>query len=324
MFVANMTGKAPLVLDDLVLFSRVVELGAFAKVARERGVPTSTVSRAVARLEAALDVRLVHRTTRVLRTTADGAALHQRALPALRELKEAVTSTAAAEHEPRGRLRITAPTDLGAAFVADVVSEYVAAHPSVSVEVSLTQEVVDLVKEGFDVALRAGRLTDSSLVARRVGGLESQLFASPAYLKRRGAPSSVKDLLRHDLVLFRAIDGGSSWTLDGPRGEVKLDVKGRVGGDDFLFVRAAALAGAGIALMPRVICASELRDGRLVRVLEPWESRASALYFVYPTARHVPAKVTAFRDFLLARFTEPHAGRGAAERRGSRRGASVR
>jgi len=292
-------------LDDLALFSRVVELGSFAELARELGVPTSTVSRAVARLEAEMEVRLLHRTTRTLRTTAEGAALYARVQPALATLRTALRDAATSETEPRGPLRITAPTDLGATLVADMLCEFTAAYPGVSVEVSLTQRVVDLVREGFDLALRAGRLRDSSLVARRVGSLTAQLFASPRYLERRGTPRTLADLRGHDLILFRGRDGVANWKLKrGARESVTVEAHGRISGDDFLFVRESVIAGAGIGLMPRLICARALGEGDLVQVLEPWEEQGGNLAIVYPSSRHVPAKVTAFRDFLVRQFPE--------------------
>lgn len=308
-------------LDDLELFVRVAERGAFAQVARELGVPTSTVSRAVARLEEALKVRLLQRTTRSLRTTGEGQALYARAAPALLALKEAVRETETGETEPRGRLRLTAPADVGAALVADVVAEFTAAHPEVTVEACLSNRVVNLVQEGFDVALRAGRLADSSLIARRIGGLESHLFASPDYLKRHAAPRSPADLERHELVLFRARNGSAVWKLEGPRGQASTQVHGRIEGDDFLFVREAVRAGAGIGLMPRLICARELSDGSLVRVLPSWEERGAVLHFVYPSARHPAAKVTAFRDFVVRRFGTVLP---PSERRGSPDGGALR
>jgi len=304
-------------LDDLATFAKVVELGSFAELARELGVPTSTVSRAIARLESDMQVRLFHRTTRSLRTTAEGAALYARVQPALGTLHAALRDVETSESQPKGLLRITAPTDLGATLVADMVGEFTTAHPDVSVDVSLTQRVVDLVREGFDLALRAGRLRDSSLVARRVGVLSAQLFASPRYLERRGIPHAPADLREHDLVLFRGRDGVTTWKLRrGSREVTSFDARGRVSGDDFLFVREAVIAGAGIGLMPRLICTRALGDGDLVRVLAAWEEQGSDLSVVYPSSRHVPAKVTAFRDFVLRQFRDMA---GEPPKRGSRR-----
>jgi DNA-binding transcriptional LysR family regulator len=305
-------------LDDLALFSRVVELGSFAALARELGVPTSTVSRAVARLEAEMQVRLLHRTTRTLRTTTEGAALFARVQPALTTLRTALRDAATSESEPRGPLRITAPTDLGATLVADVLCEFCAAFPGVSVEVSLTQRVVDLVREGFDLALRAGPLRDSSLVARRVGTLTAQLFASPRYVERRGTPRSLAELREHELVLFRGQSGIANWKLGrGARESVSFEAHGRIAGDDFLFVREAVIAGAGIGLMPRLICARAIEEGDLLQVLEPWAAQGSSLAVVYPSSRHVPAKVTAFRDFVLRQF--PQTARESPRRTKARR-----
>jgi DNA-binding transcriptional LysR family regulator len=165
----------------------------------------------------------------------------------------------------------------------------------------LSNRTLNLIENGFDLAVRAGTPPQSSsMIARKVTSLESQLFAAPAYIERHGMPSSVVELNRHALVLFRPRDGAAEWNLSGPDGVQSVTAKGRIGCDDFNFVRATALAGAGVALMPRLIVANDLSTGRLVRVLPNHELRGNALYLVDPSARQLPARVSAFRDYLTA------------------------
>jgi len=290
-------------LDDLFGFVRVVELGAFAKAARELGVPTSTLSRAVGRLEAAMGVRLLHRTTRQLRVTEEGDELHRRVAPALLALRDAVRDVEQREAVPRGRLRVTAPTDIAQTFVADLLGDFTRAFPEVQLDIVATQRVVDLVAEGFDVALRAGVLRDSSLIVRRLGDMEGWLCASPDYLARHGTPRSPSEVAAHELVLFRPTRGRMRWELRvaGSRATT-LDVHGRIACDDYSVVRAALVAGAGLGILPGPVAARDVAEGRLVQVLGARTGILGALHLVYPSSRHVPAKVSAFRDFVVARF----------------------
>jgi DNA-binding transcriptional LysR family regulator len=287
-------------LNELALFLRVADTGSFTRAARDLGVPTSTVSRAVARLEEKLDVRLLHRTTRRVALTAEGSTLVDSTALPLATIRDAAAELADRRDEPHGVLRITAPADLVEPFVADAVARYVARYPGVRVEVELTSRVVDLVREGFDIAVRAGNLEDSSLTARKVADMDLELFASPAYLARRGEPKSAAELPAHDLVLFRPRDGRTVWKLEGPDGAVSIDARGRIAGGDFNFILAAIRSGGGIGLLPSVVALYHAHSNGIVRVLPKYKSSAGgALHLVYPSTRHVPAKVTAFRDVVF-------------------------
>jgi len=291
---------AALDLNDVAAFVRVVERSGFAKAARELGVPTSTLSRAVARLEAATGTRLVYRNTRAVTPTSEGQAFYAEVAPAMLTLQQAARAVDGNEREVRGRLRVSAPNDLGSTFVAGLVAGFTARYPLVDVNVELSMRQVNLVREGFDLALRASeKLNDSSLVARKAGDLEAALYASPGYLSAWGAPTELDDLDAHRCVLFRPDNGEAIWTLHGPEGVVERRVRGRIGGDDHSFVRGAALAGAGVALLPHLIAADDVASGRLVHVLPQYAMRGAALYVVYAAARVLPAKISAFRDFAL-------------------------
>jgi len=288
-------------LNDVAAFVRVVENSGFAKAARELGVPTSTISRAVARLEEAIGVRLLHRTTRNLSVTSEGHAFHQRVAPLVASLRDATRTVHSHNKEPEGLLRVTAPNDIGSAFLSDEVVRFADRYPLLSVELTLTNRKVNLVSEGLDVAVRAGKLESSSLVARKIGSLEIDLYASPGYAERARLPETLGDLSRHKIVAFGARDGKIRWQLSGARGQETIDLPCRIAGDDFGFVRASLVAGGGIGLIPRMIAATDVATGRLVRVLPDYSMNAGVLHVLYPSARQVPAKVSAFRDFLAKR-----------------------
>ena len=198
---------------------------------------------------------------------------------------------------PAGTLRIPAPVDLGLLFLAEVVTRYTARSPAVSVDVHLTGRVVDLVAEGFDVALRvASRLADSTLIVRRAAPILFHLFASPLYLARRGTPRGEADLAGHDRVVFRP--GPQSLRVAGPR-QAGAGRAARIVCDDLLFARDAVRSGAGIGLLPRFVAEADVMAGHLVRVVPRFERPAGYLHIVTPAARHVPRKVTGFRDLVL-------------------------
>ena len=285
-------------LNDVAAFVRVVENTGFAKAARELGVPTSTVSRAVARLEEAAGVRLLHRTTRNLSVTSEGHAFHQRVAPLVASLRDATLHLGTGGKEPEGLLRITAPNDIGSAFLSGEVVRFAERYPLLRVELKLTNHKLNLVSEGIDVAVRAGRLESSSLVARKVGTLQVELYAAPSYAERHRLPTTLDELSKHQIVAFGARDGKITWQLEGPRGQETLELACRIACDDFGFVRAVVSAGGGIGLIPRMLAASEVATGRLVRVLPDYGVKGAALHVIYPSARQVPVKVTAFRDFL--------------------------
>lgn len=290
---------AELDLNDVAMFVRVIEHAGFAKAARVLGVPTSTVSRAVSRLEVAAGLRLVHRNTRNVTATSEGTSFYADVAPLVVALRRAARGVDDVR-EARGTLRISAPNDLGATFVAGLVSAFSERHPQVSVKVELSNRTVDLVREGYDLALRASdKLSDSSLVARKAGELEAALYAAPAYIAAFGAPAAPAALNEHRCILFRPEHGEATWRLNGPDGLLEQRVRGRIGGDDYLFVRAVTLAAAGVALLPRMVAAEDVASGRLVRVLPRYTAHGAALYVVYAAARNVPAKIAAFRDLVL-------------------------
>lgn len=287
-------------LNHVVAFVRVVEEESFTAAAKSLGVPKSTVSRAVSKLEEELDVRLLHRTTRKLSLTDAGAAFFDRVREAVSGIDDAVEAASEAGKTPRGIVRVTAPVDIGVVLLADVVSRFVRKYPQIHVDLTLTSRIVDLVKEGFDLAVRAAKLDDSTLVARKLGATSMGVFASRGYLDKRRRPETPADLAGHDCVLFRAKAGRATWALVGPSGVEEVEVRGAIGVDDILFVQRAILAGAGVGLLPMFLARSHVEGGELVRVLPSWAVRGAPVHLVAPSVRNEPARVALFREFVVA------------------------
>ncbi len=284
-------------LNRIAVYAQVVEEGSFTAAAKVRGVRKSSVSRAVAALEADLGIRLLQRTTRKLSVTDAGRAYYERARDALAGLEEGRQAVAALGAEPRGRVRVTAPVDL-AGDLAAATAAFLRDNAQVQVDVLLTARYVDLVQEGFDLAVRAGVLADTSLLARKLGVSDLGLFASPAYLARAGRPRKPADLTSHECVLYRAAEGNATWKLSGPGGQVEVTVRGRATTDERAFVRGMLLADFGIGLVPVPLVSALVKAGQLERVLPRWASRGAPLHLVWPSRRFEPIAVARYREAL--------------------------
>lgn len=290
-------------LDEIAAFLSVVEAGGFSAAGERLAVPKSTVSRRVSRLEEKLGARLLQRTTRRVRLTDLGRAYHDRVARAVATMDEAAQSIRDLQDVPRGHLRITAPVDLGDEVLPALLVDFLRLYPEITVDLELTGRTIDLVAEGFDLAVRAsGALADSSLVARRVSESPIALFASPEYVARRGLPESVEALEAHEFVLFRSAGGRERIRLRCPEGEREVGVRSVLAANDFLFIRNAVVAGLGIGFLPTFLCVCDLRAGRLVPILPGNVIGEAQLYVVYPSARLLSAKTRALRDFLLERL----------------------
>jgi DNA-binding transcriptional LysR family regulator len=288
-------------LNRVAVFARVVEAGGFTPAARTLGVPKSSASRSVRQLEEALGVRLLQRTTRRLRLTSAGQAYYERVASALAGLEEARAAAAEAQDTPRGLVRLATPTEWGSWLIAPVVAEFVGRYPEIRIDVSFTGRDVDLVREGFDLALRVGRLKDSSLIVRTVGTVAGGLFASERYVARRGAPETPEALASHDVVRYRKEGELTRLQLEGPNGSESVSVDGPVATDDLGFVFEAVRLGMGIGLLPVSGCVSHLG---LVRVLPAYAKPGLMLSVVYPSSRYVPLRVALFRDALVEHLQE--------------------
>lgn len=281
--------NAPIDLNQVRAFAAVHQAGSFSTAAKQLGVPRSTLSRAVSALEEETGVRLFQRTTRTVTTTAAGLALFERVAASLASIERSLADLPEALEAPTGTLRLTTTVDLGVTLVAPVVAQFEARHPDVRVEVQLGGAMVDLVKERFDLALRvaSGKLASSSLVARRLGEVRFQYYASPGYLARRGTPRTEEELTGHDRISLR--------------GEKR---PGRTTCDDKLFARELARAGGGIALLPSYLASDDLEAGRLVRVLPGRSMASGAVFLVQPSQKQVPRRVSLFREMLLERLRQ--------------------
>ena len=287
---------APIDLNLLRAFAAVHGSGSFSAAAAQLGVPRSTVSRAVLALEAELGQQLFQRTTRRVTTTRVGLSLFDRVAPQLESLAGALSDLPEAGQEPAGLLRLSATADLGAMVLAEAATRFTQRYPQAQVEVALTDRLVDLVREGFDLALRlTSRPATSSLVARKVGTVLLQLYAAPSYLARRPAPRTPAAVAEHDWVSYTTLPIALS--CGGTRRVV--NAVPRVRGNDMFFVREALRAGAGLGVLPTFLADAAVASGDLVRVLPEWVVFSSKVLLVRPAHRQAPRKVQAFQELLL-------------------------
>lgn len=292
-------------LNDMVIFTRVVEAGSFTGAGKVLGLPKSTVSRKIAQLEEDLGVRLLERTTRTLKLTEIGATYFENCLRIVNEAEEATLLVTRMQATPRGKLRITAPTEFGSLYLGAIVAEYLQRYPQVEIEVELNNRVVDLIEEGFDLALRAGILPDSSLIARKLANETVFICASPAYLAAQEAPQTPEDLAGQQMILAPASPRGYLKLLS-DQGEVRrVPIRGKLRVNSLAMARDAAAAGLGLVALPEMICWEDLRQGRLQIALKGWVLPGSGIHAVYPSPRHLSAKVKTFIDFLQEQLTPP-------------------
>ena len=297
-------------LNQILVFTKVVEAGSFIGASRALAMPKSTVSRKVSELEERLGARLLQRTTRKLSLTEVGQVFYRHAARVVAEAEAAELAVGQMQEVPRGLLRVTTPLSFG--YLGPIVASFLARYPDVQVEMVCADRVVDLIQEGFDVAVRAGHLADSALIARSLGVLESYVVASPAFLEKHGSPKEPQDLERFDCVAFAA--NRTSWKLHRNGKVLAVNVKARFTVNDFDFLDEAALAGLGIAMLPVFRCIEHLRSGKLERVLPDWCSPETPVHAVYPSTRHLSPKVQAFLDHLRDRMSPPPWELGPAPR----------
>jgi DNA-binding transcriptional LysR family regulator len=284
----------------------VVDLGSITAAARALGETKGTVSRRLTRLERALGVVLIRRSPRLVQATEDGLAYRMRVGRSLELLDDANATLQQARTTPSGHLRITAPLDLGVSLVAPLVAGFVERYPEISVEMVLSQAVLDFDSNQIDVALRAIRsMPDSSLIAYKLKELDTVLYASPGYLRRHAPPKRPDDITRHRVLVLRATRGHAVLNLHAKSGgeQTRVRVRAAISASDFSFAREAALAGAGIAVLPSVVAKRDLDEGRLVQVLKEHVVDAGAFfYLVHQGTRFLPSKIRVFRDYVLEAF----------------------
>jgi len=283
-------------LDDIRIFTKVAEAGSFTKAAKTLDIPKSTVSRRVSELEDNLGSLLLQRTTRKLTLTPAGEIYFARTQRIISELHDAQVALEEMQDTPRGWLRITTPSDMNG-LIPRLTGEFQKKFPDVQICVFATGRRVDLVAEGYDLALRAGRLADSSMVSKKLLSTRFGLFASADYLKERGTPCTPEELLNHDCLCCTLEGTPATWKMKNGAKAAEVLVNARLTSNDFSVLRVAAVYGQGIASLPFVEGVLQVKSGELVRVLPEYELQGGGLYAVYPSARHPSPRVRAFIDF---------------------------
>jgi len=288
----------------MTVFAKVVEQGSFARAAERLSISASACSRQVAELEAHLGSRLLNRTTRRLSLTEIGQGFYERCVQLLADLGEAEQAAAETAARPRGTLRLTTSINFGVRHVSPAIGAFLAKYPEVKFDVSLSDRIVDLVEEGYDLAIRIGSAGGETVVARKLGEARMVACASPAYLKAHGAPRTPEDLARHPCLTYEYMPVRNVWPFRGKDGrEHAVRVSGPLHSNNGDLLAAAAVAGVGIAYEPEFILGPDLKAGRLVPVLTSYTAPLGPIYAVYPSRRYLTAKVRAFVDFLAQRFT---------------------
>ena len=290
----------------ITAFAKVVEAGSFVRAAERLDESVSAVSRQVAELEAHLDARLLNRTTRRLSLTESGRAFYERCVQLLADLEEAEESAGASTIAPRGTLRLSAPVTFGERHLAPAIGAFIARYPGMRFDVELSDRATDLVEEGFDAAVRIGAIGSQNLVGRRIAETRMVCCAAPAYLERRGEPKRPEDLTAHECLTYEYALQRNVWLFRDRDGSARpIRVSGAVHANSGRFLEALAIEAVGIACEPDFIVGPNVRAGRLFPLLRAFQPLPSAIQVVYPSRRHLSAKVRAFADFLRERFAEP-------------------
>ncbi len=298
-------------LTGLAVFAKVVEEGSFTGAATSLNLSKSTISKHITRLEERLGARLLNRTTRRLTLTEVGRSFYERCERILAEANEAEEAVSRLSNEPRGTLRITAPMTFATRHLADKLPLFMAQNPDVSVEIELSDRVINIVDEGFDMAIRISRLADSSLIARKFASSTMKVCASPGYWAKHGKPIKPQDLKKHNCLLYSYRTSPREWrfkaTPENEGGFVSVRVSGCLLGNNGEMGLAVAKAGLGVAYIPAFHLRNEVAEGRLEAVLEEYVEDPISIYAVYPHARHLSPKVRVFVDFLVETFkTDGH------------------
>ena len=290
-------------LGDMAIFARVVEAKSFSGAARQLGLNTSAVSKAGTRLERSRGVQLLHRTTRAMSVTEAGAAVYAHSARIVDEHEQARLAVGRFHSEPRGLLRVSASVAFGTLHIAPALPEFLARHPEVRIDMSIGDRIVDLAEEGFDVAIRISKEPAPNLVARRLAAVNRKIVATPEYFRARGLPHKPADLERHNCLTYTHFNPHDTWKLRGPDGDITVPIAGNLRLNDDEALTAAVLGGLGVALLPTFLIGRDLKEGRLQAVLSDYVPSERHIHAVYLPNRHLPAKVRAFIDFLVARFS---------------------
>ncbi len=291
-------------LTDIAVFVKVVDSGSFTAAAQQLKMSKSVVSKYVTRLENRLEARLLNRTTRRLSLTEVGRAFYARSQRGLQELEEANAEVLRLQGAPRGTLRLNTPMSFGILHIAPALPDFLSRYSELSVDMNMDDRKVDLVEEGFDLAVRISDLPDSSLVARRLGPCRHVVCAAPEYLQRHGIPRTPKDLREHNTITYRYQASPNQWHfLTAEGGHISVPVSGSIQMNNSLALRETLLRGIGITLTPTFVVGADIKAGRLQSVLSNYHTQTLSIYIVYPQRRHLSPKVRAFIDFMTERIS---------------------
>jgi DNA-binding transcriptional LysR family regulator len=293
---------------EMKVFSSVVEAGSFTGATHALDMSKAAVSRYVAELEERLGVRLLHRTTRKLSPTTEGEIFFARCRELLGNLDEAEAEITSRSGEASGLLKVNVPVTFGLMHLAPLWPAFLARHPKLGLDIILSDRVVDLVEDGFDLAVRIGQLPSSTLISRKLASTRMVLCASPDYLKRRGEPAQPGELLQHDVVSYSLFSSGENWGFSGPEGEVSVKVAPRVRTNSGDTCRAFALEHQGIILQPTFIVGADLAQGLLREIMPDYRSIELGVFAVYASRKFVSPKVRLLIDFLVEAFEDPSWG----------------
>jgi DNA-binding transcriptional LysR family regulator len=286
--------------SSMRMYVAVVDGGSFASAADKLDISRAMVSKQIQKLEEHLGTRLLNRTTRRLSLTETGREFYERSTQIMTDVEEAEQVAGQMNRTPQGVLRVTIPLSYGQHRLATIIGDYTQAYPKVQLDISLSDRKVDLIEDGFDLAVRIGAMPQSDLIARKIGGVHSIVCASPAYIARHGAPHAPAELSSHACLGYTLTGSGADWRFETPDGPLVVPISGPIRADNGDIIRLAALSGAGILFQPHFIVGDDLAAGRLVQLLPEWQSAELGVYAVYPSRKHLSAKVRTFVDFLAA------------------------
>lgn len=293
-------------LNAIAIFVKVVEAGSFVGAAKLIDVPKSTISRRVTELEETLGVRLWQRGTRQSQLTELGRAYYERCRQIVLEIEEAAASVSQHQREPRGRLRLTTSVLMAESFLGEWCVEYMRKFPKTELDVYATARKVDLLADGFDLAIRVGPLEDSAHIVRKLAVAPQYICASPGYLTARGTPETTDDLRDHECVIFSPDRATPPWELENDSGDgLSVVVSGRYKINSLPAAFDACVSGFGLAALPALLCCDALRDGSLVRVLPAWSNKSRTVHALYPSRQHLSALVRTFLDFVTDKLKPP-------------------
>ena len=289
-------------LENMDTFVRIVEAGGISAAAERIGAAASVVSRRLKELEQHLGTELFHRTTRRLNLTEAGETWYRHCLRILDDVEQSEMAVAHAHEEIRGRLKVALPSSFGHLHMGPAILDFLAAHPEIEFDLDFNDREVDLMQEGFDLAIRLAALPDSSLMARQLAPIQRVMCASPEYLERMGTPQSLDDLAEHHCLVYSLIRDFEDWQPQGAGTSMKAKIHPYMKSTTGEFLREAAVAGHGIVVMPTFIVYREIEAGKLIPLLTDCKFASINAYAIYPPTRHLSQRVRTFIDFLKSRF----------------------